>query len=307
MQPAASASGRSRAASGRSVHRDDQRDFRWRCAACAAGLLCAGLERRRDAARLARAASRPAATVTPQSAAGRRNLHEYRTASSAGWHDAVPGRPQSWKKWGPYLARAAVGHGARGLQPARQRLGLLPARSRAQPRLSLGRGRHWRASRDCQQRLCLALALWNGRDPILKERLFGLTNGEGNHGEDVKELYYYLDATPTPLLSEDALQVSAGRFPYEQLVEENRRRGIGAAGVRTDRHRRVRRRSLLRRVRRIRAGRAGRHSDARHRRQPRAGAALAASAAAALVSQYLELESTDAASRVLSDVGAAAP
>ena len=55
-----------------------------------------------------------------------------------------------------------------------------------------------------------ALALWNGRDPILKERLFGLTNGEGNHGEDVKELYYYLDAHADPLVPEDALQVSAG-------------------------------------------------------------------------------------------------
>ena len=67
---------------------------------------------------------------------------------------------------------------------------------------------------DDRQRLCLALALWNGKDPILKERLFGLTNGEGNHGEDVKELYYYLDATPTHSYLKYALQVSAGAsFP----------------------------------------------------------------------------------------------
>ena len=102
-----------------------------------------------------------------------------------------------WKLLGPVSQRAPVGHRARGLQPARQRLGLLPARPRAPPRLSLGRGRPRRHQRRRSQRLCLALALWNGRDPILKERLFGLTNGEGNHGEDVKELYYYLDATPT--------------------------------------------------------------------------------------------------------------
>ena len=67
----------------------------------------------------------------------------------------------------------------------------------------------WRGICDDRGRLCLALALWNGRDAILKERLFGLTNGQGNHGEDVKELYYYLDATPTHSYSEDALQVSA--------------------------------------------------------------------------------------------------
>ena len=63
------------------------------------------------------------------------------------------------------------------------------------------------------------------RDPILKERLFGLTNSEGNHGEDVKECYYYLDATPTHSLSEGTLQVSAVADPYAQLVEVNRSRG----------------------------------------------------------------------------------
>ena len=63
---------------------------------------------------------------------------------------------------------------------------------------------------DDQLHLCLALALWNGNDPILKERLFGLTNAEGNHGEDVKELYYYLDGTADPQLHADAVQVSAG-------------------------------------------------------------------------------------------------
>jgi hypothetical protein len=78
---------------------------------------------------------------------------------------------------------------------------------------------------DDQQRLCLGLALWNGEDPILKERLFGLTNSEGNHGEDVKEIYYYLDATPTHSYLKMLYKYPQRRFPYDRLVEENRRRG----------------------------------------------------------------------------------
>ena len=103
--------------------------------------------------------------------------------------------------------------------------------------------------------LCLALALWNGRDPILKERLFGLTNAEGNHGEDVKELYYYLDGTPSHSVHADALQdIRRPPFPIDWLVEENARRAAGRAGVRADRHRRVRRRPLFRCRDRIRQG-----------------------------------------------------
>ena len=67
--------------------------------------------------------------------------------------------------------------------------------------------------------------MWNGKDPILKERLFGLTNSEGNHGEDVKELYYYLDATPTHSYLKMLYKYPQAAFPYAQLVEENRRRG----------------------------------------------------------------------------------
>jgi hypothetical protein len=74
-------------------------------------------------------------------------------------------------------------------------------------------------------RLCLSLALWNGRDSILKERLFGLTNGEGNHGEDVKELYYYLDATPTHSYLKMLYKYPQREYPYARLVTENRRRG----------------------------------------------------------------------------------
>jgi hypothetical protein len=78
---------------------------------------------------------------------------------------------------------------------------------------------------DDQLRLCLGLALWNGRDPILKERLFGLTNSEGNHGEDVKELYYYLNGTPTHSYMRMLYKYPQAAFPYSWLVEENRRRG----------------------------------------------------------------------------------
>ena len=77
---------------------------------------------------------------------------------------------------------------------------------------------------DREQRLCVAVALWNGRDPILKERLFGLTNREGNHGEDVKEFYYYLDATPTHSYLKMLYKYPQRAFPYTWLVEENRRR-----------------------------------------------------------------------------------
>ena len=77
--------------------------------------------------------------------------------------------------------------------------------------------------REC--RLCFALALWNGRDPILKERLFGLTGPEGNHGEDVKECYYYLDSTPTHSYMKALYKYPQAAFPYARLVEENRRRG----------------------------------------------------------------------------------
>lgn len=77
---------------------------------------------------------------------------------------------------------------------------------------------------DNHQRLCLGLSLWNGQDPILKERLFGVTGHEGNHGEDVKELYYYLDSTPTHSYMKFLYKYPQRRFPYEELVTENGKR-----------------------------------------------------------------------------------
>ena len=139
---------------------------------------------------------------------------------------------------------------------------------------------------DRHQKICFAIALWNGHDPILKERLFGLTGNEGNHGEDVKECYYYLDNTPTHSYMKYLYKYPQAAFPYEQLVDENRRRGKNAARIRTDRHRRLRRGPLLRRVRRVCEGRR-RYSDPYHRRQPRPGSRGPASAADTLVPQYL--------------------
>ena len=77
---------------------------------------------------------------------------------------------------------------------------------------------------DDRQLLCFALALWNGRDPILKERLFGLTNSEGNHGEDVKDYYFYLDSTPTHSYMKYLFKYQHRPYPYEDLVSTNRRR-----------------------------------------------------------------------------------
>src|SRR5262249_7557536 len=81
---------------------------------------------------------------------------------------------------------------------------------------------------DRHQRICFAIALWNHRDPILKERLFGLTGGEGNHAEDVKENYFYVDSTPTHSYMKFLYKYPQAEFPYAQLVDENRRRGKGA-------------------------------------------------------------------------------
>jgi hypothetical protein len=129
-----------------------------------------------------------------------------------------------WKRWGPYLSERQWGtvredYSAYG--NAWEYFSHDQARSRAYRWGEDGLA----GISDDTQRLCLALALWNGRDPILKERLFGLTNAEGNHSEDVKELYYYLDATPTHSYLKYLYKYPQAEFPYNWLVEENRRRG----------------------------------------------------------------------------------
>ena len=163
--------------------------------------------------------------IVPQSEDGRRPEVSAEPSERARLQEDRAGLA-AWKCWGPYLSERQWGTVREDYSPRRRRLGLLSARPRAQPGLPLGRGRPRRHLRRRSSGSASSLALWNGRDPILKERLFGLTNGEGNHGEDVKELYYYLDATPTHSLPEDALQVSAARVPVRRsCVEENRRRG----------------------------------------------------------------------------------
>jgi hypothetical protein len=116
-----------------------------------------------------------------------------------------------------------MGHGARGLQRGGDAWNFFThdqARSRAYRWGEDGLG----GISDDKQRLCFALALWNGKDPILKERLFGLANSEGNHGEDVKEYYFYLDSTPTHSYMKFLYTYPQAAYPYADLVETNRRR-----------------------------------------------------------------------------------
>ncbi len=135
-------------------------------------------------------------------------------------------RRSNWQRWGPYLAERQWGTVREDYSADGECWAYLPhdhARSRAY---------RWGEDgllgfTDREARLCFGLALWNGRDPILKERLFGLTGPEGNHGEDVKELYYYLDATPTCSWVEALYKYPQGEFPYAALLQENARRGRG--------------------------------------------------------------------------------
>jgi hypothetical protein len=133
-------------------------------------------------------------------------------------------RMANWKRWGPYLSErqwATVREDYSGAGTSWEYFPHDHARSRAY---------RWGEDgllgiTDRQCRLCFALALWNGRDPILKERLFGLAGPEGNHGEDVKECYFYLDSTPTHSYMKALYKYPQAEFPYARLVEENRRRG----------------------------------------------------------------------------------
>jgi len=133
-------------------------------------------------------------------------------------------RTKHWKRWGPYLSERAWGTVREDYSPYGTAWDYFPhdhARSRAY---------RWNEDgiagiSDRHQKICFALALWNGHDPILKERLFGLTGNEGNHGEDVKEYYFYLDSTPTHSYMKYLYKYPQAEFPYGQLVEENRRRG----------------------------------------------------------------------------------
>src|SRR5881398_2941202 len=128
-----------------------------------------------------------------------------------------------WYLWGPYLSERQWGTVREDYSADGQAWEYLPhdhARSRAY---------RWNEDGlagicDRHQRICFALALWNRRDPILKERLFGLTGSEGNHGEDVKEYYFYVDSTPTHSYMQFLYKYPQQEYPYRDLVETNRRR-----------------------------------------------------------------------------------
>src|ERR1700685_3585709 len=132
-------------------------------------------------------------------------------------------RTKYWKRWGPYLAERAWGTVREDYSPTGEAWEYFTH--------DASRSRVYRWTEDgilgiCDnhQRLCFSLAFWNGVDPILKERLFGLTSNEGNHGEDVKEVYYYLEGTPTHSYFKGLYKYPQSRFPYDDLVAENHRR-----------------------------------------------------------------------------------
>jgi len=129
----------------------------------------------------------------------------------------------AWRKWGPYLSERQWGT----VREDYSRDG--NAWSYFSHDQSRSRAYRWGEDglagvSDDQQLLCFALALWNGRDPIVKERLFGLTNSEGNHGEDVKEYYFYLDSTPTHSYMKYLYKYPQAAYPYEDLVRTNGQR-----------------------------------------------------------------------------------
>src|SRR2546428_5127242 len=136
-------------------------------------------------------------------------------------------RTKNWKRWGPYLSERQWATVREDYSPYGNCWDYFPhdhARSRT---YRWGEdGLLGITDREC--RLCFALALWNGKDLILKERLFGLTGNEGNHGEDCKECYYYLDSTPTHSYMKYLYKYPQAPFPYERLVNENRARGKGS-------------------------------------------------------------------------------
>ena len=139
-------------------------------------------------------------------------------------HDRISSDHASWRRWGPYLAERAWATVREDYSANGDAWGYFPhdhARSRAY---------RWNEDglagiSDEKGQLCFAIALWNGRDPFLKERLFGLSGPEGNHGEDVKERYFYLDATPSHCWLQMLYQYPQAEFPYARLLQENARRG----------------------------------------------------------------------------------
>ncbi len=140
--------------------------------------------------------------------------------------DAIRDGTEDWRGWGPYVSERQWGTVREDYSEGGTAWDYFThdqARSRAYRWGEDGIGGFC----DDRQLLCLSLALWNGQDPILKERLFGLTNEQGNHGEDVKELYYYVDAVPSHAYQKMLYKLCQAAFPYQQLIDENARRRDG--------------------------------------------------------------------------------
>jgi hypothetical protein len=157
------------------------------------------------------------ASAAPRGTGAARATDEHQRLQQCREHGAA------WKKWGPYLSERQWGTVREDYSQGGDAWNYFPhdhARSRAYRWGEDGLA----GVSDDQQRLCFALSLWNGQDPILKERLFGLTNGEGNHGEDVKEYYFYLDSTPTHSYMKYLYKYPQAAYPYTDLLEANRRR-----------------------------------------------------------------------------------
>ena len=165
-----------------------------------------------------------------------------------------------WYLWGPYVSERQWGTVREDYSADGEAWDYLPhdhARSRAYRWGEDGLAGFC----DVEQRLCLGLALWNGRDPILKERAFGLTGAEGNHGEDVKEYWWYLDAVPSHAWNRWRYHYPQAAFPYEDLRRRERPARQARAGVQTARHGCVRPGPLLDRRGRLRQGRPDRRAD----------------------------------------------
>ncbi len=205
-------------------------------------------------------------------------------------------RTKHWKRWGPYLSERQWGtiredYSENG--DAWQSFPFDHAHLRAYRWGEDGLG----GICDRRQYICFALALWNGRDPILKERLFGLTGKQGNHGEDVKECYYYLDSTPTHSYMKYLYKYPQAAYPYDKLVATNRDRGREHPEYELLAHGSLRRGPLLRRLHRVRQADAGVDAHPHPRDQPRSRIGSAAPAADRLVSQHLVLEAASAATQ----------
>jgi hypothetical protein len=208
-------------------------------------------------------------------------------------------REKHWKRWGPYLTERAWGNPREDYSAFGTSWDYFThdhARSRAYRWTEDGIA----GICDNHQRLCVALAFWNGRDPILKERLFGLGGPEGNHGEDVKEYYFYLDSTPTHSYMRYLYKYPQSEFPYGQLVDSNRGRSrhesefelIDTNVFAQDRYFDI--------LRGICQERRRRYHRPNYRYQSWARHGVALSSAYRLVSQYLVLGLRHAASRAIS-------